>query len=122
MPSILCYLNAAAFTGLAVLAALEGRTGPGFRAALGVAALFAVTGLLAQRRIFWPAAIAWFAAAYAFLWEAERTHASFGLFDGGIVAIPILLYFCGGLLGSIVTTFDARAEAKRRRLERANPD
>jgi hypothetical protein len=118
LSSILCYFNAVVFAGMAALAVLRGRTGPGFQVALGVALFFAATGYLAQRKIFWPAVIAWFAAAYAFLWETERARASFGLFDGGIVLFPILLYLCGGLVGSVVTVFDARAHARKSRLER----
>jgi hypothetical protein len=113
---ILCFINAVIFGLVAALAAWRGFTGPGFQATLAIAVLFAGAGGLAWRGVLWPAVLVWFAAAFEFLWVTDRVHASFGLFDGGIVLFPFLIYLVGGGVGAIVTLFDARAA--RRALEK----
>jgi hypothetical protein len=105
----LALLNAIVFVAIALLPALHGRAGMGFAIAMALAFLFGVAWWCAGRSIAWPLAIAWFLGLTAFLWSTDHVQAGFGMFEGGIVLIPILMYLAFGTITSVILCFSRRA-------------
>ena len=93
------YLNASLFGLLALLNSLGG-IGRGSALCLAVTVLFVISGLLTARGRFVPLVGTWVVAIAVFMSWAWNE--SWGMFEGGLVLLGILLYLFAGLLGAVV--------------------